>query len=309
MTEISDNIKEKIFTALKGDPASLGTLFEWFRPRLYAHALRICGNTPAAQDAVQDTFMAALAHLHTLRQPAYFYPWLRRILINNCYQLLRKERSACFDEKLERKDMLIHRSIDAHFEHVSDEQRLYNALHCLSEELRSCVMLRYFSSYDSYDEIAVLLGIPVGTVRSRLSAAREKLVQLYARFEDAGDEILKRSKEWSRYYQLLWTKVYDDASIRNELFDHLHPSISIRFTSGKSGMGRRIIEKEVDDDLYYGTRFHACEIASCGNISVIEGFNSNTPEHPDRCPSSSVLVAFRQNEKVASFHIFDSPRK
>jgi len=303
--EIPSDFREKTQAAIDGDPAALGMLFEWFRPRLLAHALRICGNTPAAQDAVQDSFLAALTHIHLLRQPDRFYPWLRRILLNNCYQSLRKQRVNQLEEKLERSDLLIRQSIEAHFDTISDQQRLYTAVQSLSEELRSCVLLRYFSRFNSYVEIACVLGIPVGTVRSRLAAARVQLLRQYSRNEDAGDAVVRRAKEWSGYYHSLWTKVYDDEQIRQELFGHMHPDLTIRFTSGRSGRGRKILEKEVDDDLLYGTRFHTGEITSCGNISLIEGVNSNPPEHPDRCPPSSVFVLFRQEGRVVTFHLFD----
>lgn len=311
--EIPSDCKEWTLAAMGGDPAALGMLFEWFRPRLYAHALRICGNTPVAQDMVQDTFIAAMTHMHSLRQPAHFYPWLRRILINNCYQSLRKKRFADLDGKPGWKDPLIHRSIeqsiDAYFEDNSHQQRLYHAVHGLSEELRCCVLLRYFSRFSSYAEIALLLGIPVGTVRSRLAAARERLAHLYTRYEDVSDRVIRRAREWSGYYRLLWTKVYDDEKVRDELFGHMHPGLSIRFTSGKSGSGRKILEKEVSDDLYYGSRFHTGEVTSCGNISLIEGINSNSPEYPDRCPSASAFVLFREKGQVVAVHLFDSPRK
>ena len=299
----------EIVADLNRDTAAIGTLFEFYKPRLYAHALRICGNTCNAQDALQDTFIAAFTHLNSLRQPKLFYPWLKRILINNCYQLLRKEKFTPLDERGMPNDLCVRENIDTHFENISNQQSIFEALRHLSDELRSCVMLRYFSSFNNYTDIASLLHIPVGTVRSRLSAAREKLAQLYCRYDDAGAKTLQQAKQWSAYYQLLWTRVYDDATIRNELFNHLHPMINIRFTSGKTARGRNIIEKEVNDDLQFGTRFNATMITSCGDISLVEGVNSNTKEFPDRCPPSSVFVLIRKNERVDSFHLFDAHRK
>lgn len=308
-SEIPVSITDQIHEAAKGNNVAMGTLFEWFRPRLYAHALHLCGNTAAAQDAVQDTFINAFTHLNTLRDTNFFYPWIKRILVNNCYQLMRRKRAISLDAYPERKDILIDQSIDERVEKASNQQQLYQVLNCLSAELRSCVMLRYFSSFSSYEEIALVMDIPVGTVRSRLSAARDKLRNIYHRSPDAGDELLKQSRRWSGYYEQLWSNLYDDAGIRNELFNHLHPMLNIRFTSGKLGKGRQIIENEVSEDLEYGTRFNAAEITSCGNMTIIEGFNSNTKEYPDRCPPSSVLVLFRENQQVNALHIFDSPRK
>src|SRR5688572_11827990 len=153
MIEIPATIREKTSAALHGDASAMGVLFEWYRPRLYAHAMRICGNMPLAEDAVQDTFIAAFTHLSSLRNEHFFSPWLKKILINHCYNLLRKEQSVELTDRHLRNDSLLHQSIDEHFENISNRQRMYEALRFLSEELMSCVMLRYFSKFNSYEEI------------------------------------------------------------------------------------------------------------------------------------------------------------
>ncbi len=308
MIEIPVSIKEKTTAALNGDASAMGTLFEWFRPRLYAHALRICGNTPAAQDAVQDTFSSAFTHLSSLRNAQLFYPWLKKILVNNCYLLLRKERFAELNDHHLTNDALLHRSIDERFDDISNSQRMYEALRFLSDELRSCIMLRYFSSIKSYEEIAKVLGIPVGTVRSRLAAAREKLSGYFIGKEDADDAALKEAQQWSGFYSDRWNKVYDDHRARNEFFNHLIPALTIRFTSGRFGTGRNILEEEIDNDMVYGSRFSTNNIMSSGNITVMEGPNFNHADYPDRCAPSTSLILFRKNDKVEIAQIFDSPR-
>ncbi|MDH7463092.1 RNA polymerase sigma factor [Chitinophagaceae bacterium 26-R-25] len=308
--DIPEVIQRKTNAALNGNICEMGVVFEFFRPRLYALALRICANSATAQDAVQDTFIAAFTHLQTLRNNHSFYPWLKHILINNTYQLLRRKKFEEFSEPMLMKEQRVFQSAQSALEKTSNQQQLYTSLQELSEELRSCVLLRYFSNYNSYEEIAEILCIPVGTVRSRLSAARQKLSQVYNKFDDAGDKILKSAREWSGYYYRLWSNLYDDAYIRNELFDHLHPAINIRFTSGKRGKGRQIVEKEINEDLVLGTRFNVQDVVSCGNISVIEGPNINTPDYPDRCAPSSVYVLFRNPGKmVETIHVYDAPRK
>jgi len=308
MINIPDSIKEKIPAALNGDAAATGVLFEWFRPRLYAHALRICGKSPFTKDVVQDTFISAFMHLSSLRDPSLFYPWLKRILVNNCYRLLSRERLTELTDHHLSNDLLLHSSIDEHFENISNKERIYEALRFLSDEVRSCVMLRYFTSIKSYVNIAEVLSIPVGTVRSRLSAAREKLSQHFICKDDADDNALRESQQWSGFYSDRWNKVYDDRHARNEFFNHLIPALNIRFTSGKSGTGREILEDEIDKDIFYGSRFTACDIATSGNITVMEGPNLNHPDYPDRCAPLTALILFRKNNKVEMVHIFDSRR-
>src|SRR5690242_3518052 len=110
------SIESQTNAAIHGDSAALGVVFQFYRPRLQAHALRICGNSPVAQDVVQDTFISAFTHLKSLRDPKLFYPWLRKILVNHCYRLLKKERSVNFDEHMERKDLLVRHSTEDKFE-------------------------------------------------------------------------------------------------------------------------------------------------------------------------------------------------
>lgn len=309
MVEITKTIAERTKAAVLGDTAALGALFQFYRPKLYAHALRLCGNTPLVEDAIQETFISAFTHLSSLRNPSVFYPWLRKILLNNCLLQLRKEKSQLNHSQAIPKDAFIQDSIDQHFEKTSNQQFMYDAVGKLSVELGSCVMLRYFTNFNSYEDIALILGIPIGTVRSRLSASRVKLSSLYKHMDDTDDtddRVFNQSRHWSDYYHHLWGNVYDDLHIRNEFYNHLKPTLDLHFTSGKTGKGRALIESEINEDLIYGARFNVADVSSCGNISVVEGLNFNPPEHPDRCPQSTVFVAIRKMDKIDQIHIFNS---
>ena len=307
MVPVPQTILEKTNAALEGDSNAFGSLFQWYNPRLYAHALRLCGNTPIAQDAVQETFISAFIHRSSLRDPSLFYPWLKRILVNHCYRLLKKEK---FNEPdlIERKDILIQHSIEENFDRTANRQWVYVALNKLSDELRACVMLKYFTRFKSYEDIALILGIPIGTVRSRLSAAREKLLSAYKQFSDTTDNAMKESGKWSGYYFYLWQNLYQNSIVRNEFRQHMHPSMNVRFTSGKLGRGRVLLDSALDDDIRHGSHLCVDEVTSSGDVSVISGANKNSKDHPDHCPPSTLVVVFRHNDKIETTHIFDSPR-
>jgi RNA polymerase sigma-70 factor (ECF subfamily) len=303
-TEIQQRVKE----AKSGDTLSMAFLFQLYRPQLYAHALRVVGN-PMAYDVVQDTFISAFTHISSLRDISLFYPWLKKILLNNCYLALRKEKSALNYRLALTDDSLIEESIEQRMENTANTQQIYSALSGLSAELRSCVLIRYFSNFGSYEEIGLILGIPIGTVRSRLAAARAKLYAVYSHYNGKQDKAFMEAKHWSEYYLQIWKKFYDDPNARNEFIRQLNPALHIRYTSGSSGTGRALLEKEFNDDLQYGSRFHVKDVNSCGNISVMEGINTNSPEYPDRCAPSSVIVLFRNKGKmIDACNIFDSPR-
>jgi RNA polymerase sigma-70 factor (ECF subfamily) len=310
MLSYPPDMVEKTEAAIRGDGRAAGYLFEWFHAPLLAHALRICGNTSLARDALQDAFISAYTKLPALRDSAMFYPWLRSILLRKCYRLAQKEKRTSASDLSGQSDAIIRNMSDEQLEHSGSRFQLYEVLQGLSDELRACVMLRYFSQFNSYDDIALILSIPVGTVRSRLAAARDKMKMLYPKNEDAYGAAWRAAQEWSSKYTYWWGDMYDDMNARGHLLQHMHPQMRIRFTSGKvSDAGHAAIAKELDADLHYGTFFRLREVCSCGDISIIEGPNVNSREHPDRCAPSTVFVTFRQDGVIRRLHIFDSPRK
>ena len=295
--------------AVKGNAGALTLLFQWYQPRLYTNALRIAGNTPFAKDAVQDTFFSAFTQISSLRDPLMFYPWLRKILLNHCFQLLRKEKSMLKCHKNFPNKTYIEESIEQRLENSTVSYPLYEALSHLSGELRSCVLLKYFSCFESYKEIALILGIPIGTVRSRLAAAREKLSVHFSHMEDKGGQPFAEAAQWSAYYFKIWETAYDGPLSSNEFIKHLHPNLKVFCANHNSVATKQLIVSEFENDFLYGSRFYARNVSSCGNISVIEGININSIEYPDRCAPSTVFVLFRNNNlMVDTCNIYDSPR-
>ena len=88
----------------------------------------------------------------------------------------------------------------------------------------------------------------------------------------------------------------------------MDPTINVRFTSGKLGKGRNLLASAFEEDIRYGSQLCVDDISSSGDISVVSGDNKNSIEHPDHCPPSTVVVLFRDQDKIVVSHIFDSPR-
>ncbi len=303
--EIEAFLKEQTSLAIQGDGDALGTVFQYYRPRLHAHALRLCGNTPVAQDVVQDAFISAFTHVNKLRDPSLIYFWLRKIVTNHCLRILQRQPATNLPVM---KDAVMEASIEAQFEYAANRQNMHIAIDKLSDELRSCVLLRYFSYYNSYDEIATILGVPIGTVRSRLAAARTQLYALYRNTEDTGDHLYKKAAETSAWYQHMFGRMHIDTQARRQMLDHVAPSLLIRFTSGKTATGRHLIRQELDDDIRFGSSLNVHTVTTCGNVSVIEGTNINAPEYPDRCPPATIVVTFRGKDQIERLHFFHSAR-
>jgi RNA polymerase sigma-70 factor (ECF subfamily) len=78
--------------ARTGDDQAWNFLHEQHYAKLYSLALGICGNTPEAKDAVQNTFITAFLKLADLRDNSAFGSWIKRILIHTCYRIKRKTK-------------------------------------------------------------------------------------------------------------------------------------------------------------------------------------------------------------------------
>lgn len=150
---------------LAGSQEAAGELFDrhWLQACRVAYAL--CGRRALAEDAAQDGFVNAFRQLEQFRG-ASFSAWLMRIVVNRTLNLLRKDkRLVPLDEadELGRWDEIA----------VADTA-LIALVRSLPVERRAVVVLRYWLDY-SPEEIGPLLGIPVGTVNSRLARALSSL--------------------------------------------------------------------------------------------------------------------------------------
>ena len=136
---------------------------------LYHISKSILKNDSDCGDAVQETLLKAYEKLPMLKEEKFFRTWITRILINECKGILRKQKKVVpYEDYMDN-------------ERLSEENRyhhLYMAIMELPEDLRILVTLYYIEGF-SQKEISEILEIPEGTIKSRLSRAREFLkVQL-----------------------------------------------------------------------------------------------------------------------------------
>jgi RNA polymerase sigma-70 factor (ECF subfamily) len=161
---------------LEGDVSAFGVLVERHERRVYNLALRMTGREEDARDATQDAFLAALRKLRTFRGEAAFTTWLHRVTVNACYDLLRKrQRQPLLHERSE--DDGPRRAEPESPDHADatdlsiDVQR---ALLRVPQDFRAVLILHDAQDLP-YDEVAAIVGVPVGTVKSRLHRGRVAL--------------------------------------------------------------------------------------------------------------------------------------
>jgi RNA polymerase sigma-70 factor, ECF subfamily len=162
--------------AQRGDHEAFDALAAAAYHRLYAIARRILRDGYAAEDAVQDALVRAWRDLRALRDPDRFDAWLHRLLVNACmdYAKRRQRRSVEITGlEIERGDG------EDRLGQLIDRDELERAFLELSVEQRAALVLTHFVGL-SAPEVATILGIPAGTVHSRLHygarAMREAIV-------------------------------------------------------------------------------------------------------------------------------------
>lgn len=159
-------MQELVELARGGDRDAFSALAAASVDRLYAIAHRILRDTDRAQDAVQQALLAAWRDLPQLRDPARFEAWLHRLLVRSCYEDARRQRA--FQANVAVLRIEPHESDGSG--RLADRDVLERAFRRLSVEQRAVVVLHHYIGLP-LTEVALSLGIPEGTARSRLHYA------------------------------------------------------------------------------------------------------------------------------------------
>jgi RNA polymerase sigma-70 factor (ECF subfamily) len=164
-------VDELVERARQGDREAFAALVQLTGDRMYAIAARILRDADLAEDALQGALIAAWKHLPTLRDPARFEAWLRRLLVHACYAEARRRRSWTANIRVLPVDGPV--GPDGLLS-IVDRDALDRAFARLSVEQRAVFVLHHHLGL-ALTEIAETLGVPAGTARSRLHYATRAL--------------------------------------------------------------------------------------------------------------------------------------
>ncbi len=166
-----------------GDPDAFNELVRRHKDRLWAVAVRTTGDPDEAADAVQDALISAFRRAHTFRGESQVTTWLHRIIVNACLDRLRR-RKARPTEPLPEEDRagVLSTSLSDDPAEVRERRAdVLAALNSLAPDQRSALVLVDMEGY-SVEEAAAILDCPTGTVKSRCSRGRARLLPLLAQY-------------------------------------------------------------------------------------------------------------------------------
>ena len=164
---------------LEGKTSAFDVIVRRYNTKVYSLAYRLLNSVEDAEDVAQDTFSQAFKGLGSFRGTAKFYTWLFRITYNLAISQRRKRKPALsLNSQTDSQGEITLPSDDAGpMKNLEDEEGktlMDKALGLLSLDHRAGLVLKEIEGF-SYEEIALSLGVPVGTVRSRLHRARLEL--------------------------------------------------------------------------------------------------------------------------------------
>ncbi|MFA5341144.1 MAG: sigma-70 family RNA polymerase sigma factor [Clostridia bacterium] len=174
--------------SINGDTDAFGILIERYQNKAYAISIKIVQNHDDALDCVQDSFIKAFKSLDQFNFQSSFNTWLYRIVTNTSLDLLRKNKKYQSNIPIEKP---ITDDNDDYFIQIEDEKAniedivhsnetvkaVRRAINELSEDFRKVIILFEIEQL-SLAEVSQILKIPVGTVKSRLFRARDKLASI-----------------------------------------------------------------------------------------------------------------------------------
>jgi RNA polymerase sigma-70 factor, ECF subfamily len=180
---VADVPPEVLAAACRRDHAAFAQVVAMYDDRLRALTYHMLGSRQVMDDVLQETYLLAYRGLPAFRGDSSLGTWLHRIAYTACLQRLRR---APGPETLPQEALDVVEARDRTDDQLALRDQLRGALAELSVERRAAVLLVLRDGY-SYADAAEIMGVPVGTVASRVAAARELLVQHLGGHDEGGD--------------------------------------------------------------------------------------------------------------------------
>ncbi|WP_326568451.1 sigma-70 family RNA polymerase sigma factor [Amycolatopsis rhabdoformis] len=306
MGELSD--AELTRAAQAGDVTALGVLLARHEAGMRGVAIAVLGYTAEADDAVQDAAVVALRRIGDVRDPAAVGAWLRMVVRNACRARLRSTRDIPVADGWDATAATL-----ATPEQLLDDHALrdwvWQAIEQLTPPVRLVMMLRHFSlGVTSYEHIAQACGLPVGTVRSRLSQGRAKLAEaLRATAASAHDDAGALAAS-SRLDALHTLAAAERGEFTRVLADRWAKDVVLT-AGGVRAVGSDFLARGMDGDLAAGVRQRPVHVVASREVVVWEMDLLNPPDDPDHCPPGVAWLMSLDRGRVVDLRLHHAPRE
>jgi RNA polymerase sigma-70 factor (ECF subfamily) len=191
----SPRIQREVIESCKaGDPRAFAEMVLQSQKKVFNIAYRMLGNSEEAKDLAQEVFVSVFNSIKDLREEIKFDSWLTQITLNHCrnrWKYLKRRQyfnSDSLDDPVEAEDGDVPRAIydpsgnpETLYEKKMIQELVQRGLQKLKEDQRELLVLRDLQGF-SYEEMCELLGLPEGTIKSKLHRARMDLKQVLERF-------------------------------------------------------------------------------------------------------------------------------
>tara|TARA_Y100001970_G_scaffold95251_1_gene120019 strand:+ start:1626 stop:2165 length:540 start_codon:yes stop_codon:yes gene_type:complete len=171
----NNNIPQLVELSQNGDSNAFDILFTTFKTRLHHSLFKILRNYHETEDIVQQAFLRAWEKIGTFKGNSNFYTWLYRIGFNLAITKINSSRENQIDEVFE-SNLTASENVEKELETKELSNLVRSLLDQIPEEQRTAYILCEVDS-KNYEEIAIITGVPVGTVRSRIFRARKCLIE------------------------------------------------------------------------------------------------------------------------------------
>jgi len=168
----------------KGEERAIRWVLHRYRDRVVRLATHVLHNSREAEDVAQEAFVKAFRQIDQFRGESGFYAWLYRIVINLCLDRMRR-KSASSEIPLEERTLTVPSQARPDMEKRMMVEQILNSL---TPPMRAALVLREVEGLE-YAEIAEVLNIPVGTVRSRLNTAREQFRRRWTAVQEEANHV------------------------------------------------------------------------------------------------------------------------
>lgn len=182
LKSVKNNMHDEVLIqkVKEGDKYSFNLLVWKWEKQIFNLAVRMLGSVEDAADACQDIFISAYEKINSFKGNSQFSTWLYKIAINNCISKLRRKKieNKIYDKSILQDDIAI-----KHYDIRDDEinviknqltNRILKAIQNLPDEQKAIIELKIYQDL-SFEEISQITGIPVGTAKSRLHYALNKI--------------------------------------------------------------------------------------------------------------------------------------